>query len=267
LGHRDDQIVRIFLSCPVLSADRERVRTRPLVCVQLTVLGLGLVVAGLQGGSGTPMTATAVASYVPPMAVAAAPVPSREVHTFAGKVTARPKAAARRTPPSRTTAKPGRSAVRPRATASRPTSTVKSTVVRGTPTVTFQQALDAAIARIPTYRAGAARWVVSRAYDFWGTADWYHDVLYVSPDVPRAKLYDVAVHEWSHELSALDYGGDVAAATKAMNAWFGGSNLTGPERAADCMAILQGARWTHYTTCANPQWRAGAARLIAGKQL
>ena len=123
------------------------------------------------------------------------------------------------------------------------------------------------VARIPTYHSGAARWVVSRAYDFWGTADWYHDVLYVSPDVPRNRLYDVAVHEWSHELSVLDYSGDVDAATTAMNAWFGGSDLTGAERAADCMAILQGATWTHYTTCTDPHWRAGAKLLVSGQPL
>ena len=123
------------------------------------------------------------------------------------------------------------------------------------------------VTRIPTYRAGTVRWVVSRAYAFWGTADWYQGVLYVSPDVPRSKLYDVAVHEWSHELSVLDYAGDVAAATRAMNAWFGGSGLVGPERAADCMSILQGATWTHYTTCTNAHWRAGARLLVAGKPL
>jgi len=124
-----------------------------------------------------------------------------------------------------------------------------------------------AVARIPSYRAGTVRWVVSRAYAFWGTADWYNAVLYVSPDVPRSKLYDVAVHEWSHELSVLDYSGDVNAATAAMNAWFGGSGLTGPERAADCMSILQGATWTHYTTCTDAHWRAGARLLVAGKPL
>ena len=109
--------------------------------------------------------------------------------------------------------------------------------------------------------------MVSTAYDFWGTADWYHDVLYVNPDVPRSKLYDVAVHEWSHELSVLDYAGDVSAAVRAMNAWFGGSGLTGAERAADCMSILQGATWTHYTACTDAHWRAGAARLVSGRRL
>jgi hypothetical protein len=52
-----------------------------------------------------------------------------------------------------------------------------------------------------------------------------------------------------------------------MNAWFGGSGLTGPERAADCMAILQGATWTHYTTCTNTHWQAGARLLVSGHRL
>jgi hypothetical protein len=127
--------------------------------------------------------------------------------------------------------------------------------------------LNAAIARIPSYHPGGARWVVSNAYGHWGTADWYHDTLYISPNVPTDRLYDVAVHEWSHELSVLDYGGDVDTATAAMNSWFGGSGLTGAERAADCMAIAQGAQWTHYTSCANSHWRAGASRLVSGKRL
>ncbi|MDQ1704601.1 MAG: hypothetical protein QOF18_967 [Frankiaceae bacterium] len=128
-------------------------------------------------------------------------------------------------------------------------------------------ALNNAIARIPTYQSGAATWVVSSAYDYWGTADWYNDVLYVAPSVPVERLYDVAVHEWSHELSVLDYGGNVAKAKHAMNAFFGGSGLVGAERAADCMAILQGATWTHYTTCRSTKWRAGARRLVHGHKL
>lgn len=223
------------------------------------VLGAGLVVAALHGGSPT-TTRLAAASYRPPAVVAAAsaaPAPAGEVHTTSGT------AVRRATPPRRVT--PTRPA--PARAAKPAAATIRRTTTVRVAAPTFQQALDAAIARIPTYRPGTARWVVSRAYAFWGTADWYHDVLYVSPDVPTSKLYDVAVHEWSHELSVLDYGGDVAAATRAMNAWFGGSDLTGPERAADCMSLLQGARWTHYTTCTNAVWRAGAARLIAGQRL
>jgi hypothetical protein len=127
--------------------------------------------------------------------------------------------------------------------------------------------LNSAIARIPTYRAHGARWVVSSRYGHWGTADWYHDTLYIEPTVPSAYLYDVAVHQWSHELSVLDYNGNVAAAVAAMNRYFGGTGLVGAERAADCMAILQGATWTHYTTCANTHWRAGAAVLLRRHQL
>src|SRR5947209_7365331 len=66
---------------------------------------------------------------------------------------------------------------------------------------TSWRSLDAAIARIPSYRPGTSRWVVSSRYGHWGTADWYHDTLYISPSVPPGYLYDVAVHEWSHELS------------------------------------------------------------------
>jgi len=59
----------------------------------------------------------------------------------------------------------------------------------------------------------------------------------------------------------------VDAAVAAMNAAFGGSGLVGAERAADCMSRLQGASWTHYTSCANQGWRASAAKLVAGRRL
>jgi len=239
----------------VLGTESRWVQPRPWYLAQLTVLGAGLVIAGLHGAGATATVAPVAATTYRPPLVVTQPAPSTKVHTLSGKpkvAKAAPKPV-RHVPPAQA----------PTATKPRPATTPPTTK----PAMTFQQALDAAIARIPTYRPGAARWVVSRAYDFWGTADWYHDVLYVSPDVPMTKLYDVAVHEWSHELSVLDYAGDVAAATAAMNAWFGGSGLTGSERAADCMAVLQGAHWTHYTTCTNAAWRTGAARLIAGQRL
>jgi hypothetical protein len=234
----------------------------------LTVLGAALVTAGLQ--SGGPATSRSAAGEIAPVVV------TSPVAASLATVRVAPHPRVLRTPPAH----------RPKpsphpATATRPASATKAAAtragatssrpaprtVRRTTTLTFRQALMRAVARIPTYHSGAARWVVSRAYDFWGTADWYHDVLYVSPDVPRSKLYDVAVHEWSHELSVLAYDGDVHAATSAMNAWFGGSGLTGPERAADCMALLQGATWTHYTTCTNRVWRQGAQALVSGKRL
>lgn len=126
--------------------------------------------------------------------------------------------------------------------------------------------LNDAIARIPTYRKGAARWVIQPG-SHWGTADWYTDVIYVTRSIPVADLYSVAAHEWSHLLSVHDYDGDVSAAVAAMHKYFGGSGLLGAERAADCMAILQGATWTAYTSCTDSTWRAGARRLLNGKKL
>jgi hypothetical protein len=125
-------------------------------------------------------------------------------------------------------------------------------------------ALDAAIARIPTYRPGIARWVLAPQDGFWGTADWFHATLYVDPFMPRAYLYDVVVHEWSHELTVLDYGGDVQAAIRATDSYFGATGIGGAEIAADCMARYQGATWLHYTTCDNRHWQIGAWELLHG---
>jgi hypothetical protein len=129
-------------------------------------------------------------------------------------------------------------------------------------------ALNAAIARIPSYRPLGARWVVGdTGGSWWGTADWYDATIYINPSTPSSRLYDVAVHEWSHILSVRDYSGDVSAAVSAMNYYFGGTGNVGPERAADCMAILQGATWTHYTTCDWRDWRSYARQLLAGRRL
>jgi hypothetical protein len=127
--------------------------------------------------------------------------------------------------------------------------------------------LNRAIARIPNYHGTGARWVVFADDGHWGTVDWSLSAVYVSPRVPLGRLYDVVVHEWSHLLSVRPYGGDVHRALAAMNAYFGGSDLTGAERAADCMAVLQGAAWTHYTSCQDGRWRVGAARLLRGAVL
>jgi hypothetical protein len=127
-------------------------------------------------------------------------------------------------------------------------------------------ALNASIARIPTYHPGQAQWVVKDT-GWWGTADWNTGVIYISPSVPESKLYDVAVHEWSHILTVIDYGGDATLAIAATTAYYGGAGLNGAEDAADCMAILQGADWTHYTSCPSSKWRAGAQQLIDGHRL
>jgi hypothetical protein len=131
----------------------------------------------------------------------------------------------------------------------------------------FQQQLDSAIARIPGGSDPNTTWLLQANDGHWGTTDWYHNVIWISPSVPSNRVYDVVVHEWNHLKSVKDYGGNVDAALTAMNRFFGGSDLTGAERAADCMARLDGATWTHYTACDNSSWRAGAARLLRGQQL
>jgi hypothetical protein len=252
-------------------------RTAYRLPVPLIIAGLALLVCALRSGHpAASASAAAPVAYVPPAVSTPAPAASavrvttgehERAHTAAHPARA-PKrhghhvAAPRPTAPATASTRPAASPPKPRPKPAR--TRPAATYVSGP---THWSALNGAIARIPTYRSGAAHWVVSTKYDFWGTADWYHDVLYVDPSVPVDKLYDVAVHEWSHELSVLDYSGDVVAATRAMNATFGGHGLTGPERAADCMSILQGATWTHYTTCSNAAWRAAAARLVAGKTL
>jgi hypothetical protein len=183
----------------------------------------------------------------------------------------RPSASARTTPSTAPTATASRPA--PAATHSpsgRRTSAARpkpATRVAHTTGPTGWGALNDAIAQIPTYHAGQARWVISSRFGHWGTADWYHATMYIAPTVPTDMLFNVVVHEWSHELSVLDYDGNVAAATTAMNEAFGGTGLVGAERAADCMARLQGATWTHYTSCTDPTWRGLAAKLVAGHQL
>lgn len=127
--------------------------------------------------------------------------------------------------------------------------------------------LDTAVARLPGYRPGAARWVHRSFRGRLGAADWYTGTIYVSPRTPSARLYSVVAHEWSHLLQAKAYDGDVRAAVRAMNRHFGGSGFVGAERAADCMALLQGATWTHYTSCPSRSWRSGAALLLQGRRL
>lgn len=132
---------------------------------------------------------------------------------------------------------------------------------------TAQQRLDRAVAELPGPRDPSTHWVLTGAWGSWGTTDWYHDTVYVSPLVPADRVYDVVAHEHGHLLSVAAYDGDVDAAVAAMNSWFGGSGLLGAERAADCLARLQGATWTHYTACTDQHWQDGARMLLAHHQL
>ena len=127
--------------------------------------------------------------------------------------------------------------------------------------------LAAAVARIPGNQAEGARWVARAYRGHWGATDWYRNTIYISPRTPPSRLYSVVAHEWSHLVQVRAYGGNVAAAVRAMTERFGGTGLTGAERAADCMALLQGATWTKYTACADPDWRRSAAVLLQGRRL
>jgi hypothetical protein len=131
---------------------------------------------------------------------------------------------------------------------------------------TSWSALNSAIARIPSYISGVATWKVYNT-GWWGTSDWFNNVIYISPTTPTSVLYSVAAHEWSHILSIRDYSGNVSAAKSAMASYFGGGTTMGPEYAADCMASLQGATYLHYTNCSNSKWRAGARVLLGGSRL
>jgi hypothetical protein len=133
--------------------------------------------------------------------------------------------------------------------------------------LTPRERLMRAVDRIPGYRDGEAKWVLSTDWGHWGVADLYNGIAYVSPTVPRDRLYDVVAHEWSHLLMIKAYDGDVRAALAAANRYFGGSDLMGAERAADCMARILGATWTHYTSCSNASWREGARRLVSRQRL
>lgn len=128
-------------------------------------------------------------------------------------------------------------------------------------------ALNAAIARIPGYRKGNIRWVVTSRYGHYGATDLATSHIYISPGAPTRLLDSVVRHEYAHVVSVRAYGGDWRAAKAALNAAFGGSGMVGAERAADCMARLMGASWTNYTACTSSSWRRSAAVLLSGHRL
>lgn len=137
-------------------------------------------------------------------------------------------------------------------------------VVRGP---TSWSTLNNAIARIPNYRPGVAHWVVTGRYGHWGATDIANGNIYISPNVPASRVYSVASHEYDHALTSSNYRWNWQAADAAMNRWFGGGTPGARERAADCMAIAQGATWTNYTPCQNDRWRQGARILLGGNRL
>jgi hypothetical protein len=208
------------------------------------------------------------------LALAAAPAasPRQPSHSSTGTSSVRPMAIALLRPvPAQRRHKAVRPAARVKRQAPAPARTHRTAhsapVPRPAPRLTFQQQVDRAAARITGYRSGSVIWVLQANDGHWGTADWYAHTVWISPTVPSNRLFDVLVHEWSHLQSVAVYDGDVNVAVREMARYFGGAGLVGAERAADCMARLEGAQWTHYTTCTDSRWRAGAARLLAGQRL
>ncbi|HVY11006.1 MAG TPA: hypothetical protein VHB18_12770 [Mycobacteriales bacterium] len=130
--------------------------------------------------------------------------------------------------------------------------------------------LLSAINGLPNYFPGVVHWKLSTSLDHYGTTDWDTNTITISAFTPLSLLYSVVAHEWSHEVQAYDYRGNLWAGVKAMDRHFGGGGKSGQrgiEYAADCMAVLQGATWTDYTSCRNDKWRGSAKRLLHGKRL
>ena len=218
-----------------------------------TTSALGAVaVAGAAPTSPAPARSSSVAAHevvVPAPVAVASPAP---------KAKAKAKAKAKVVAP----AKPRVAPRRVTAVAPRP----KAVAVVRTPTLTPAQLMQRAIDRLPDVRPGDVVFILKPGLDSWGLAE-LHGTVWISPRVPARRMYDVVAHEWSHVLSAKAYGGDVQLAVAEMNRYFGGTGITGAERAADCMARLLGATWTHYTSCSDSRWRAGAKRLLARQPL
>lgn len=145
---------------------------------------------------------------------------------------------------------------------------VTATRSRHLPHLSFEEEVRRQVARIPMYRPGLVKWVVWPGLRSYGLTERYTGTVYLSPRIPRRLLYSVVVHEWGHVISTYGYGRDLRAADDAVLRWFGGGSPTvAIERAADCVARLLGARWTHYTSCANERWRLGARYLFVGWKL
>lgn len=222
-----------------------------LAAVEAAALFIALVL-GLSAtrAAASPPRSVAAPVVVAPTPVAVVTAPQPVVRKAAPKPVKKPVVRKKR--------------VAPRTPTVRRTTARRTTTTTARPQLTGRLLMMAAVARIPGYD-GSATWVMTDKYGSWGTADWYRGTAYISPRVPASKMFDVVAHEWAHLVSVKPYA-SVSDAMAGMNKVFGGSGLTGAERAADCMARKLGAAWTHYTSCGNSDWQAAAARLLAGQQ-
>lgn len=229
--------------------------------------GPGLV-AGTPTGTAPPTTPRPRTAPAPPVSTAAPETPAtRSTPTAAtspprATTTPRAPAATRARPPKRPTA------TRPPATRrAAPTPKPAPRPPSASRGPTGWAALNAAISRIPGYRSSGITWTVTSRYGHYGTTDLATSDIYISPTVPVSLLDSVVRHEYAHVVTVRVYGGQWRLAKSALNAAFGGSGMTGAERAADCMARLMGASWTNYTSCSSSAWRNHAQRLLAGRRV
>jgi hypothetical protein len=132
---------------------------------------------------------------------------------------------------------------------------------------TSWRALNRAIAAIPNYRKGVASWVVDNAYGHYAVTNLNTRRIHVSRRVPPSRLFSVVAHEYGHALTVMNYAGNRRRLNAGLARHYPGGTIMNREYAADCMARLMGASWTHYTRCTNPRWRAAAATLLRGRRL
>jgi hypothetical protein len=129
-------------------------------------------------------------------------------------------------------------------------------------------ALNRAIARIPNYRRGVvASWSLDSAYGHYGATNMRTRKIHISRSVPASKLFSVVAHEYAHALTVAIYGGNRQRMNAGLARYFRAGAIRNRENAADCMARLMGAHWTHYTRCTKPRWRAAARILLQGRRL
>lgn len=208
----------------------------------------------------SPTTATRQ-SPPPSAARTATTAPSRSPAPQPTSAKAVPRRTVSPTPQAKTRSPVVKQTTKP--AAAPPRTSVEKPVTTGGPT--SWSALNAAITRIPGYRQGGIRWAVTARYGHYGTTDLATSEIFISPGVPLSLLDSVARHEYAHVVTVRAYGGDWQRAKSALNIAYGGSGMTGVERAADCMAKAIGATWLHHTACTSTAWQAMARQLLAGR--
>lgn len=243
------------------------------VLVVAAWLSPALAVPGIAWLAGSPAVQAAqrptviAAPLVSPLTNAPAPEKTTAIARSSVRATLRPAAAS----PKPQVASPTKVVVTPPPIALPVAAPTQAPMARMTRSVqatgpTGWAALDNVIAQFPA-AFPPITWRIKDLGGHWGTTQFEAREIDIAPTVPADKIFDVVVHEWSHIRSTDTYGGNIDTAFAAMRATFTGLSIDGIELAADCMAVLQGAKWTFYTPCTNPSWRAAAEKLLGGQRL